>query len=61
MLDAMQKRLADKRDQNFAGGAADPPRIDRLDVLSALDMTQKLAEGALRNRSLPNGRGAWRN
>lgn len=43
VLDALQKRLADKRDQNFPVAPPLQPRIDSLDVLSALDLKQKLS------------------
>ncbi|WP_300451119.1 polyphosphate:AMP phosphotransferase [Accumulibacter sp.] len=42
ILDSLQKRLADKREQNSPVAPAASPRIDRLDVLSSLDMTQSL-------------------
>ncbi|HRD90112.1 MAG: polyphosphate:AMP phosphotransferase [Candidatus Accumulibacter sp.] len=44
ILDALQKRLADKRDQNSPVAPPLSPRIDRLDVLSSLDMTQSLTK-----------------
>ncbi|MBO3705732.1 MAG: polyphosphate:AMP phosphotransferase [Candidatus Accumulibacter sp.] len=44
ILDALQKRLADKRDQNSPVAPPFSPRIDRLDVLSSLDMTQSLTK-----------------
>lgn len=43
VLDALQKRLADTRDQNYPVAPPLQPRIDSLDVLTALDLTQKLA------------------
>ena len=46
ILDALQKRLADKRDQNSPVAPPFSPRIDRLDVLSSLDMSQSLAKKA---------------
>ena len=42
VLDALQKRLADTRDQNFPVAPPIAPKIDRLDVLTALDLTLKL-------------------
>ena len=44
ILDALQKRLADKRDQNSPVAPPISHRIDRLDVLSSLDMTQSLTK-----------------
>jgi polyphosphate:AMP phosphotransferase len=44
ILDSLQKRLADKRDQNSPVAPPFSPRIDRLDVLSSLDMTQSLTK-----------------
>jgi polyphosphate:AMP phosphotransferase len=44
ILDALQKRIADKRDQNSPVAPPFSPRIDRLDVLSSLDMTQSLTK-----------------
>ncbi|MCM8612510.1 polyphosphate:AMP phosphotransferase [Accumulibacter sp.] len=44
ILDALQKRLADKREQNSPVAPPFAPRIDRLDVLSSLDMTQSLTK-----------------
>ncbi|HMW55974.1 MAG: polyphosphate:AMP phosphotransferase [Candidatus Accumulibacter phosphatis] len=44
ILDSVQKRLADKRDQNSPVAPPFSPRIDRLDVLSSLDMTQSLTK-----------------
>lgn len=43
ILDALQKRLADTRDQNYPVAPPLLPRIDSLDVLSALDLSQKLS------------------
>ncbi len=42
ILDALQKRLADTRDLNFPVAPPMAPKIDNLDVLTALDLTQKL-------------------
>ncbi len=42
VLDALQKRLADSRDQNFPVAPPIAPKIDSLDVLTALDLTLKL-------------------
>jgi polyphosphate:AMP phosphotransferase len=42
VLDALQKRLADTRDQNFPVAPPLSPKIDRLDVLTALDLSQTL-------------------
>lgn len=42
VLDALQKRLADPRDQNYPVAPPLAPKIDSLDVLTALDLTQKL-------------------
>jgi polyphosphate:AMP phosphotransferase len=42
LLDALQKRLADRRDQNYPVAPPLAPRIDHLDVLTALDLTQAL-------------------
>ena len=42
VLDALQKRLADTRDQNFPVAPPMAPKIDSLNVLTALDLTQKL-------------------
>ena len=44
ILDSLQKRLADKRDQNSPVAPPSSPRIDRLDVLSSLDMTHSLTK-----------------
>lgn len=44
ILESLQKRLADKREQTSPVAPPFSPRIDRLDVLSALDMTQSLAK-----------------
>ena len=46
ILDAMQKRLADTRDQNYPVAPPMAPKIDNLDVLTALDLTQKLEKKA---------------
>jgi len=42
ILDSLQKRLADKREQTSPVAPSFAPRFDSLDVLSALDMTQTL-------------------
>jgi len=42
LLDALQKRLADTRDQNSPVAPPISPKIDSLDVLSALDLAQRL-------------------
>jgi hypothetical protein len=42
VLDALQNRLADTRDQNFPVAPPMTRKIDSLDVLTALDLTQKL-------------------
>ncbi|HPU79132.1 MAG TPA: polyphosphate:AMP phosphotransferase, partial [Accumulibacter sp.] len=42
ILDALQKRLAEKREQISPVAPPLSPRIDRLDVLSSLDMSQSL-------------------
>ena len=42
VLDALQKRLADTRDQNYPVAPPIAPKIDSLDVLTALDLTLKL-------------------
>lgn len=42
ILDALQKRLADHRDQNFPVAPPLSLRTDQLDVLTALDLGQKL-------------------
>jgi polyphosphate:AMP phosphotransferase len=44
ILDALQKRLADQREQTSPVAPRFAPRFDSLDVLSALDMTQSLAK-----------------
>ncbi len=44
VLDALQKRLADSRDQNFPVAPPITQKIDRLDVLTALDLTLKLGK-----------------
>ena len=46
ILDALQKRLADMRDQNYPVAPPIAPKIDSLDVLTALDLTQKLEKKA---------------
>ena len=46
LLDALQKRLADTRDQGFPVAPPMAPGIDALDVLTALDLTQKLDKDA---------------
>ncbi|MEO8409331.1 MAG: polyphosphate:AMP phosphotransferase, partial [Propionivibrio sp.] len=42
LLDALQKRLADTRDQNYPVAPPFAPKSDRLDVLTALDLDQHL-------------------
>ena len=42
ILDALQKRLADTRDQNYPVAPPFAPKSDNLDVLTALDLTQQL-------------------
>jgi polyphosphate:AMP phosphotransferase len=42
VLDALQKRLADPRDQNFPVAPPLAPKIDKLDVLTSLDLSCKL-------------------
>ena len=42
LLDALQKRLADTRDQNYPVAPPFAPKSDSLDVLTALDLTQHL-------------------
>jgi len=42
VLDALQKRLADTRDQNFPVAPPIAQKIDSLDVLTALDLSLKL-------------------
>ncbi|WP_263770593.1 polyphosphate:AMP phosphotransferase [Propionivibrio soli] len=42
ILDALQKRLADQRDQNYPVAPPLPPKIDSLDVLTSLDLSQRL-------------------
>lgn len=42
VLDALQKRLADPRDQNYPVAPPLAPKIDPLDVLTALDLTQRI-------------------
>jgi polyphosphate:AMP phosphotransferase len=44
ILESLQRRLADKRDQNSPVAPPFSPRVDRLDVLSSLDMTQSLTK-----------------
>ncbi len=44
ILDSLQKRLADTREQSSPVAPPFSPRIDRLDVLNALDMTQTLTK-----------------
>lgn len=44
ILDALQKRLADTRDQNYPVAPPIFPKIDALDVLTALDLEQKLSK-----------------
>ncbi|TLD47486.1 MAG: Polyphosphate:AMP phosphotransferase [Accumulibacter sp.] len=44
ILESLQKRLADKREQSAPVAPPFAPRFDSLDVLSALDMTQSLAK-----------------
>ncbi|HMW17980.1 MAG TPA: polyphosphate:AMP phosphotransferase [Accumulibacter sp.] len=46
ILDSLQRRLADKRDQNSPVAPPFSPRIDQLDVLRALDLTQSLPKKA---------------
>ena len=46
VLDALQKRLADTREQNFPVAPPIAPKIDHLDVLTALDLTRKLDKQA---------------
>ncbi len=46
VLDAMKKRLADTRDQNYPVAPPMAPKIDSLDVLTALDLTQKIEKKA---------------
>lgn len=46
VLDALQKRLADKRDQNFPVAPPLAPKSDTLDVLTALDLSHALDKGA---------------
>lgn len=46
ILNALQKRLADTRDQNFPVAPPMTVRIDNLNVLSALDLTKKLDKTA---------------
>ncbi|WP_153109170.1 polyphosphate:AMP phosphotransferase [Propionivibrio limicola] len=46
LLNALQNRLADTRDQNFPVAPPMAPRIDNLNVLTALDLTQKLDKDA---------------
>lgn len=42
ILDALGKRLADTREQNYPVAPPLTPKTDRLDVLTALDLTQSL-------------------
>ena len=42
VLDALQKRLAEPRDQNYPVAPRFAPKIDQLDVLTALDLSQHL-------------------
>ncbi|HPT49424.1 MAG TPA: polyphosphate:AMP phosphotransferase [Accumulibacter sp.] len=42
ILESLQRRLADNRDQNSPVAPPFSPRIDRLDLLRALDLTQSL-------------------
>ena len=44
ILESLQKRLADKREQSSPVAPPVSPRIDSLDVLSSLDMTQSLVK-----------------
>lgn len=44
--DAMKKRLVDTRDQNYPVAPPMAPKIDSLDVLTALDLTQKIEKKA---------------
>lgn len=44
ILDSLQRRLADKRDQNSPVAPPFSPRIDQMDILRALDLTQSLAK-----------------
>jgi len=44
ILDALKSRLADQREQNFPVAPPIAPKVDALDVLSALDLTQALAK-----------------
>ncbi|MBK7674472.1 MAG: polyphosphate:AMP phosphotransferase [Candidatus Accumulibacter sp.] len=44
ILESLQRRLADRRDQNSPVAPPFSPRVDRLDVLSSLDMTQSLTK-----------------
>jgi len=46
ILDALQKRLADTRDQGFPVAPPIVQKTDSLDVLTALDLTQKLEKKA---------------
>jgi hypothetical protein len=61
ILEALQKRLADKREPNSPVASPLSPRIDRLDVLSSLDISQSLPKDVYSRPSLPPGRGAWPN
>ena len=42
VLDALQRRLADTRDQGFPVAPPMAPKIDTLDILTALDLSQQL-------------------
>ena len=46
ILESLQRRLADKRDQNSPVAPPFSPRIDRRDLLNSLDMTQSLVKKA---------------
>ena len=46
VLDALQKRLADSRDQGFPVAPPMAPKTDGLDVLTALDLTHRLEKSA---------------
>ena len=46
LLEAMKSRLVEPADQNAPLGPPSAPAIDTLDVLSALDLTQKLGKNA---------------
>lgn len=51
VLDALQNRLADTRDQNFPVAPPMTRKIDSLDVLSALDLTQRRDTRTARTRA----------